>query len=57
MKKLTLPQFNKKINKEVGWNAAIGFWHEFIYELYIRDKITIQDAMDRINELFLVRGI
>ena len=46
---MTVDEFNEAVKAVHGWNAAIGFWSGFYYELYSRSTLTLEAAIAKLG--------
>lgn len=53
---ITIPQFIAKVRKEVGWNAAVGFWAAFYGDLYRRRTLTLEQAIGKLKSYAAYTG-
>ena len=42
-------KFRQDIEKQFGWNAAIGFWYQFVYQQYKRKTKDYEAALKTIG--------
>lgn len=57
MKIKTFGEFKKTVKEQYGWNAAIGFWHVFVYEQYKQGLKTWDDALSTMKSFEGYTGV